>query len=102
MLWRSVRAKALARKGQLPEALQLADEAAAVLEATDSLHLRWHALVSRAETLRLGGRMAEAEAALQEAVEVAHAKGNPAATRVARDAQRGLGESPRGVRFAAP
>jgi class 3 adenylate cyclase/tetratricopeptide (TPR) repeat protein len=87
VLWRSVRAKALARKGELREARRLADEAAAFLEATDSLHLRWHALMSRAETLRLDGRLREAEAALEAAIRVAEAKGNHAAARLGRDAQ---------------
>jgi class 3 adenylate cyclase/tetratricopeptide (TPR) repeat protein len=92
VLWRTVRAKTVARKGELPEARRLADEAAAVLESTDSLHLRWHSLMSRAETLRLDARIEEAEAALEEAIRVAEAKGYPAAARVGRDAQRELRE----------
>jgi ATP/maltotriose-dependent transcriptional regulator MalT len=95
VLWRTVRAKALARKRDLPEARRLTEEADAVVQTTDSLHLRWHALMSQAEVLRLAGRTGEAEVALGEAIRVAEQKGNPAAAQVGRDAQRDLRVMPR-------
>jgi class 3 adenylate cyclase/tetratricopeptide (TPR) repeat protein len=84
-LWRSVRAKVLARRGDLPEALLLAREAVARAESSDSLHLRWHALVSRAEVLGIAGRAPEAEEALREAIRLAEQKGNLVGARLARE-----------------
>jgi ATP/maltotriose-dependent transcriptional regulator MalT len=86
LLWRSVRAKCLARQGDLPPALELARESATLIEKTDSLDLRWHALMSQAEVLRAAGRPLEAEAALRGALRAAEQKGNVVAARLSRDA----------------
>ena len=60
-------------------------------EATDFLHLRWHDLMCRAETFRLAGRAADADAAAEEAVRVAD-----------REGQRGRRAArPRGARAPA-
>jgi class 3 adenylate cyclase/tetratricopeptide (TPR) repeat protein len=86
LLWRSVRAKCLARQGKTTEALDLARECVPLVESTDALDLRWHALMSQAEVLRLADRTAEAEAALQQAAAVAEQKGNVVAARLSREA----------------
>jgi class 3 adenylate cyclase/tetratricopeptide (TPR) repeat protein len=54
-LWRSVRAKALARRGLEVEAEQLARKAVALLEGTDALILQADALEDLAEVLELAG-----------------------------------------------
>jgi tetratricopeptide (TPR) repeat protein len=90
LLWQSVRAKVLARQGDITEALRLARESATLVESTDSLHLRWHTLTSEAEVLRLAGRIGEAQTALHEAVRAAEQKGNPVGARLAREALQAL------------
>jgi class 3 adenylate cyclase len=85
VLWRSVRAKVLAREGETAAALRLARAAAALAETTDFLHLRWHEMMSRAETFRLAGRRADADAAAHAAVRVAEEKGNLVGARLARE-----------------
>ena len=65
--------------------MRLAGAAARLSETTDFLHLRWHDLMSRAETFRLAGRDADADAAAHEAVRVAEAKGNVVGARLARE-----------------
>jgi class 3 adenylate cyclase/tetratricopeptide (TPR) repeat protein len=85
VLWRSVRGKALAARGGAGEGEQLAAEAVALAETTDFLHLRAHALMSRAEVLQSGGRAAEAVPAATEAARLFEQKGNVvAAARAAR------------------
>jgi class 3 adenylate cyclase/tetratricopeptide (TPR) repeat protein len=85
VLWRSVRAKVLAREGETAAALRLARAAAALAETTDFLHLRWHEMMSRAETFRLAGRRTDADAAACAAVRVAEEKGNLVGARLARE-----------------
>jgi class 3 adenylate cyclase/tetratricopeptide (TPR) repeat protein len=94
VLWRSVRAKCAARQGNGAEALRLVREAVTLVETTDSLDLQWLALMSKAEVLRLAGRPAEAENALNAAIEVAERKQNLVAARHAREALRSLVEPP--------
>jgi class 3 adenylate cyclase len=86
VVWRSVRAKLFARRGWTAEALELAAASAKLAEQTDYMHLRWHELMCRAETLRLAGRAADADAAARAAVEVAERKGNVVGARLARRA----------------
>jgi class 3 adenylate cyclase/tetratricopeptide (TPR) repeat protein len=95
LLWRSVRAKILARQGRVSEALSLADQAVARVDDTDSLQLRWHTLMSQAEVLRLAGRVAESEAALHEAIHAAEQKQNVVAARFAREALQALSDHAR-------
>jgi class 3 adenylate cyclase/DNA-binding winged helix-turn-helix (wHTH) protein len=76
VLWRSVRAKCLARRGELIEALRVARESVTLVDSTDSLHLRWHTLMSHAEVLRIAGRIEDADAAVHEAIHAAEQKGN--------------------------
>jgi class 3 adenylate cyclase/tetratricopeptide (TPR) repeat protein len=86
LLWRSVRAKCLARQGNMSDALGLLGECVPLIEATDSLDLRWQALMSRAEVLRLAGRDADAGTAVQQAIRAAEQKGNLVAARLSREA----------------
>ena len=60
MLWRQVRAKVLARRGESDEAERLAREAVGVAEATDFLDPQGDVYADLAEVLLLGGRPEEA------------------------------------------
>jgi tetratricopeptide (TPR) repeat protein len=90
VLWRSVRAKVLAQRGDTLAALRLAQASAALADSTDFLHLRWHELMCRAETLAMAGHVSEAEAAVVEAGLVAERRGNVVGVRLSRDALAGL------------
>ena len=69
LLWRRVRAKVLARRGEHAEAEQLAHEAIAIGEATDFLKVKGDGYADLAEVLLLGGKRIEAAAALEQALE---------------------------------
>jgi tetratricopeptide (TPR) repeat protein len=75
-LWRSVRSRLLARRGEADEALRLAREANAWIETTDALVSTADQYVTYAEVLRLAGRDAEAVAALERALELYERKGH--------------------------
>jgi predicted ATPase/class 3 adenylate cyclase len=75
-LWRSVRGKALALRGESDTALELAREAVALLGATDALVRQADALVDEAEVLGLLGRGAAARERLHEAIHLFERKGN--------------------------
>jgi tetratricopeptide (TPR) repeat protein len=77
--WRRVRAKLLARRGEVESGEVLAREATALAARTDLLDLRAHAVADLAEVLRLAGRPEEAAAAVQEAIRLHEQKGNIAA-----------------------
>jgi len=74
--WRCVRAKLLARRGELADAERLAREATAIARPTDYLEIRAEALTSLAEVLRVSGRPQESQAALDEALHLYERKGN--------------------------
>jgi predicted ATPase len=74
--WRSVRVKALARRGQLADAEILAQEALAFARASDFLNAHGDALCDHAEVLRTAGRQQEAVAAVKQAVRLYEEKGN--------------------------
>jgi tetratricopeptide (TPR) repeat protein len=76
ILWRHVRAKALARLGQLDEAERLAREGVAMASGTDMVLLHADALASLSEVLGLAGKPEEAEAARLEALGLQEQKGN--------------------------
>ncbi len=76
--WRRVRAKVLARRGDLEEAERLAQEATTLAARTDFLILRAQAVADLAEVLRLAGRQEESRASLEEAVRLFEQKGNVA------------------------
>ena len=81
MLWRQVRAKVLARRGEVDEAVRLAREAVAVSEKTDFLNAQGDVYADLAEVLLLGGSAKEAGVALRQALERYERKGNVVSTR---------------------
>nr|MBA2297282.1 hypothetical protein [Actinomycetota bacterium] len=68
MLWRQVRAKVLARRGENADAERLAREAVTVGDETDILDEQGDAYADLAEVLLLSGQPDEAAAALQQAL----------------------------------
>jgi class 3 adenylate cyclase/tetratricopeptide (TPR) repeat protein len=74
--WRMLRAKGLARKGEAADAERFARAALAIVGATDYVNLRAEALMSLGEVLRLQDRDGEAQAAVEEALNLLHRKGN--------------------------
>jgi class 3 adenylate cyclase/tetratricopeptide (TPR) repeat protein len=92
--WRSVRAKALARRGQFAEADRLGLEAVEIAARTDGLDWQADALIDLAEVLRLAGRPDEAAARLQEALLLQEAKGVVPAVERTRALLAELGQPP--------
>jgi predicted ATPase/class 3 adenylate cyclase len=76
MLWRTSRAKILARQGDLERAEALAREAVRLGEPTDLVNTRADALSDLAEVLALAARREEALVALEEAARLYERKGN--------------------------
>ncbi|HEY8764784.1 MAG TPA: tetratricopeptide repeat protein, partial [Solirubrobacteraceae bacterium] len=76
MLWRQVRAKVLARRGEHAGAERLAREAVAIGEETDMLDTQGDTHADLAEVLLLAGKPDEAAAALEQALERYERKGN--------------------------
>jgi class 3 adenylate cyclase/tetratricopeptide (TPR) repeat protein len=74
--WRRVRARALARRGDLAEAERLAREAVAMLAATDYLDAHAAAVADLGEVLYLGGKLEESAALSAEAIRMFEEKGN--------------------------
>jgi tetratricopeptide (TPR) repeat protein len=68
--WRTVRAKALAQRGQFIAARQLAGEAEALIAPTIWAELQAAALVAKAEVSKLAGAPAEAAASLRKALRI--------------------------------
>jgi tetratricopeptide (TPR) repeat protein len=75
-LWRWVRAKVLARRGQFDEALSLANEAVDLLGETDSLIAIADALVALSEVSSLAGRSPEALTHARSALDLYERKGD--------------------------
>ena len=84
VLWRSLRARVLARQGRLVEAEELIGEATQLAEDTDALNLRAKVLLDRAEVLQLAGRSSEAGAGVEVSIELFEQKGNVVAAKRAR------------------
>lgn len=84
MLWRQVRAKVLARRGEGEEAERLAREAVAIGEETDMLDQQGDAYADLAEVLLIGEKADEAVAALEQALERHERKGNIVSTQRAQ------------------
>jgi thioredoxin-like negative regulator of GroEL len=76
ILWRQVKAKVLALRGEWAEAERLAREALAVGEETDMLNAQGDAHADLAEVLTLAGKSDQARAALEQGLERFHRKGN--------------------------
>ena len=92
MLWRQVRAKVLARRGEHAEAERHAREAVTIGEDTDMLDPQGDTHADLAEVLLLAGKPDEAAAAFEQALERYERKGNvvmAARTRDRLDALRG-------------
>jgi class 3 adenylate cyclase/tetratricopeptide (TPR) repeat protein len=92
--WRSVRAKVLARRGELAEAELLGREAVELAARTDALDWRADALVDLGEVLRLAGRPADAAERLEEALRLYEAKGVLPAAERTRALLAELGQPP--------
>jgi DNA-binding SARP family transcriptional activator len=84
ILWRSVRAKALAHRGMLEPAERLAREAVEFASASDFHPAHAEALMDLAEVLRLADDRQGAEVAIEEAIHFYELKGNALAARQAR------------------
>ena len=74
--WRAARARVLANRGEMEEAVALAREAVDSLAGTDDITARAEILVDLAEVLRAHGDLAGAGDALAEAVALHEEKGN--------------------------
>lgn len=74
ILWRQVRGKVLARRGDLQEGERLAREAVALADETDMLNAHGDALTDLAEVLALAGQDARGE--LDRALALDERKGN--------------------------
>ena len=85
MLWRQVRAKVLARRGEHVEAERLAREAVAIGDGTDGLNWQGDANADLAEVLQLSGKADEATAALEQALDRYERKENLVMARRMRD-----------------
>jgi tetratricopeptide (TPR) repeat protein len=84
LLWRQVRAKLLARRGQHEEAERLAGESVAIGEETDMLDAQGDAYSDLGEVLVLVGKPGDAATALEQALERYKLKGNIVSTQRAR------------------
>jgi tetratricopeptide (TPR) repeat protein len=68
ILWRPVKAKVLARRGEQAEAERLAREAVALSEETDALNMQGEAYADLAEVLAVADRSNDAAEALEQAL----------------------------------
>jgi tetratricopeptide (TPR) repeat protein len=90
VVWRTARAKILARRGELEAAEALAREAVRIGEPSDLIGTRAEALCDLAEVLALEGRREDALAALDEGSQLYERKGNLTALARARARAREL------------
>jgi class 3 adenylate cyclase/tetratricopeptide (TPR) repeat protein len=81
MLWRQVRAKVLARRGEHAVAERLAREAVAICNETEMLDAQGDVYADLAEVLSLAGRPMEGAVALEEALKRYEQKGNVVSAR---------------------
>ena len=88
MLWRQVRAKLLARRGEHAEAERLGREAVAICDDTEMLDQQGDAYADLVEVLQLGGKTDEAAAALEQALDRYERKGNVVMAETHEDAAR--------------
>ncbi len=82
--WRAVRAKLLARRGELAAAEALAREAVALADETDFTVLRGDAFMDLADVLLTAGRETESTAFAKQALKLYEQKGNVVAAERAR------------------
>jgi class 3 adenylate cyclase/tetratricopeptide (TPR) repeat protein len=88
--WRRVRAKILARGGELEAAVPLASEGADMARLSDDLDKQGQALLDLAEVLSLARRSKEAFAAARDALDAFERKGNVVKTKAADESLRKL------------
>jgi tetratricopeptide (TPR) repeat protein len=91
IIWRRVRAKVLARRGELDEAEALAGEAVALASGTDCPEWRADAHMDLAEVLLVAGRPEEAISHVHKAFDLYARKGNIVSTRRAANRLNELG-----------
>ena len=84
MLWRTVQAKVMARRGDCDGALELVKEAVDLLTSTDAVSAQAETLVDLAEILRCAGRQNDADRVLDDAIGLYELKGNLAGAELAR------------------
>ena len=92
MLWRQVRAKVLARRGEHAEAERLAREAVAIGEETDMLDAQGDAYADLAEVLLLGGKRRRGSRRARAGARTLRAQGQPRLAQRAQDATRRASE----------
>ena len=85
VVWRMATARVLARRGDVNDAVKLAEEAIRLLSATQETFTLSYLLLDEAEVLELAGRRDNAIAALREAIRVSGQKGATALARRAND-----------------
>jgi ATP/maltotriose-dependent transcriptional regulator MalT len=86
VLWRSVRSRLLALRGETDEALRLNDEAMQLAAETEDIILKAEALVDRSVVLAASGRTDTAGPALKTAIELYEKKGDViSASRIRRE-----------------
>jgi tetratricopeptide (TPR) repeat protein len=88
--WRRMRAKILAQRGEVNDAVRLATEAANMARLSDDLDKRGRAVLDLAEVLWLAGRTQECNEAAREALDTFERKGNVVMAKAARDLLRGF------------
>jgi len=84
VFWRSARARELARRGQIEEAVMLAREAVVRAEPSDNLRLRCEGLEDLVHILLAAERQGEAIPAVEELLRLRERKGEPVAAATAR------------------
>jgi predicted ATPase len=90
-MWRAVRGKVLARRGQFDEGERLAREGLRLIKESDDLDSQGKALMSLAEVLALAGREDAAEGVAAEAIQVWERKGDIVSAGQARAFARTFG-----------
>jgi len=85
VMWRGVKAKVFARRGDATQAERLVQEAVDIAETTDFFPLQWHAHMNSGEVLLLIGGTQAARPVLERAVQLAERKGNLVGAQRARD-----------------
>jgi tetratricopeptide (TPR) repeat protein len=91
---RGIRARLLAREGEIENAERLAREAVATAAATELLWFHADALIDLAEVLKLAGRREKAARAAGDALALYERKGNVASAGSARGLLAALGDAP--------
>ena len=76
VVWRAIRARILAERGDIPDAIRLADDAVELTEETEDVILKADVLVDRAMVLTAAGRFDEAAQQLAAALELYEQKGD--------------------------